>query len=363
MRTRAPKQRLHQPLYGIKLTRVTLKLKVMKLIMIPRRNPICMAGKSFVSILLLFIILSFHSCQERDTWTSKADMPTGRLGLATAVVDGKIYAIGGYPYANGEGMTTNEVYDPKTNTWESKSPMPTGRRWMSASTVDGKIYVFGGYTNVRGPGLSTVEEYDPETDTWTAKADMPTPRLGPASCVIDGIIYVIGGATIVREQVKTVEAYNPETDTWTVKADLPTERMMLSVCAVNGKVYAIGGRYEGVTMYKWIEEYDPTNDIWTKKYEMPLEKGGFAATVLNDKIYIIGGVNVESGEWHIYPIIEEYDPKTNTFTRRKDMPTQRFGPGARAVGRKIYVIGGASEDLGTGHPGLTTVEEYIPPRN
>ena len=83
---------------------------------------------------------------------------------------------------------------------------------------------------------------------------------------------------------------------------------------------------------------------------------------MKNKIYIIGGVNIESGVWNIYPIIEEYDPKTNTFTRREDMPTQRFGPGARAVGRKVYVIGGASEDIGTGHPGLTTVEEYIPPR-
>jgi N-acetylneuraminic acid mutarotase len=231
---------------------------------------------------------------------------------------------------------------------------------MSASTVNGKIYVFGGFTHVRGPGLPTVEEYDPETDTWTAKADIPTPRLGPASCVVDGIIYVIGGASQVSQQLKTVEAYNPETDTWTIKADMPAARMMLSACAVNGKIYAIGGRYGSLEMYTWIEEYDPVTDIWTEKFEMPIEKGGYAACVMNDKIYIIGGANIESGVWTIYPIIEEYDPILNTLTRREDMPTQRFGLGARAIDGKIYVIGGAATDIRSGHPGVNTVEEYDP---
>ena len=32
---------------------------------------------------------------KRDSWTKKADMPTARMGLAAAVVGGKIYAIGG----------------------------------------------------------------------------------------------------------------------------------------------------------------------------------------------------------------------------------------------------------------------------
>jgi hypothetical protein len=31
-----------------------------------------------------------------DTWTKKADMPTARWSLSTSVVNGKIYAIGGW---------------------------------------------------------------------------------------------------------------------------------------------------------------------------------------------------------------------------------------------------------------------------
>jgi N-acetylneuraminic acid mutarotase len=311
---------------------------------------------SGIGLIGMFSISQAQSSQ----WTQVADMPTGRLGLATAVVDGKIYVIGGYPYANGDRMATNEVYDPKTNTWATRAPLPTSRCWMPASTVNGKIYVFGGFAHYHGPGLPTVEEYDPETDTWTAKADMPTARLGPASCVVDGIIYVIGGASAVRQQLKSVEAYNPDTDTWTTKAEMPVARMMLSACAVNGKVYAIGGRYGSLKMYTFIEEYDPSTDIWTEKIEMPIEKGGFASCVLNEKIYIIGGAKIDSSGWTIYPVVEEYDPILNTLTRIEDMPTQRFGLGARTVDGEIFVIGGASTDISNGHPGVKTVEKYDP---
>jgi N-acetylneuraminic acid mutarotase len=287
-------------------------------------------------------------------------MPTARLGLTSSIVDGKIYAIGGYPSAGGLGMTTNEVYDPATDTWTIKADMPTGRRWLSSSAVNGKIYVFGGYTLVNEPGLSTVEEYDPATDTWRTKTPMPTARLGPACCVVDGIIYVIGGASIVSQQLKTVEAYDPVTDTWTKKADLLSARMMLNVNAVNGKIYAIGGRYGSLKMYTLIEEYDPATDTWKEKFDMPINKGGYATSVMNNKIYVIGGVNIESGDWNIFSDIDEYDPIANTWANKADMPTKQWGLTASTVDGKIYAVGGSSLGINAGHPGTRTVYEYDP---
>jgi hypothetical protein len=72
-------------------------------------------------------------------WATKALMPTLRLGLATAAVDGLVYAIGGFQAAQGSGLTTVEAYDPVTDTWTPKASMPTGRRWLTAVTVNGKI--------------------------------------------------------------------------------------------------------------------------------------------------------------------------------------------------------------------------------
>lgn len=66
--------------------------------------------------------------------------------------------------ADVPGLKTVEVYDPSTDTWTTKAPMPTGRRQLAASVVNGKIYAIGGYVNKGQPGLATVEEYNPITD-------------------------------------------------------------------------------------------------------------------------------------------------------------------------------------------------------
>ena len=62
--------------------------------------------KNFELIIYLLIMFSLISCQKKDIWTKKADMPTARMGHTTCVVEGKIYAIGGYEKANAPGLNT-----------------------------------------------------------------------------------------------------------------------------------------------------------------------------------------------------------------------------------------------------------------
>ncbi|MBI1929803.1 hypothetical protein HYR99_36830 [Candidatus Poribacteria bacterium] len=95
---------------------------------------------------------------EEGKWTKKADMPTPRDSLSTSVVNGKIYAIGGW--SKGGPLSTGEEYDPATNQWIKKTDMPTARGGLSTSVVNGKIYAIGGFVSFVDPPLSTVEEYD-----------------------------------------------------------------------------------------------------------------------------------------------------------------------------------------------------------
>ena len=149
-----------------------------------------------------------------DTWTKKADMPLGRAALSTSAVDGKIYAIGGLSGDSGSYVKVLPVgeYDPVTDTWTQKADMLTPRDSLSTAVVDRKIYAIGGATWPSWIGLSTVEMYDPLTDTWVPKADMPTARLLTGNCasVVDGKIYVIGGFKSFSEpSLSTVEEYDP----------------------------------------------------------------------------------------------------------------------------------------------------------
>ena len=108
-----------------------------------------------------------------DTWTKKADMPIKFFDMAASFVNsGKAYIIGGKTF-NGRDKDGPKVqgwilhwtvleYDVEKNKWQRlNDEMPTGRGTLASSVVAGKIYVIGGHNN--GPRRE-VEVYTP--DGW-----------------------------------------------------------------------------------------------------------------------------------------------------------------------------------------------------
>jgi len=290
---------------------------------------------------------------EGDTWTKKADMPTPRMWLSSSVVNGKVYAIGGCVGINTHTSAVEE-YDPAANTWAQKADMPTVRDQLSTSVVNGKIYAIGGFDEDRS--LRSVEEYDPVRDKWTERADMPTARQNLSTSVVNGRIYAFGGWNSNQGgYLSTVEEYDPERDAWKKKSDMPTARGLLSTSVVNGKIYTIGGSnrrmgtndFEGITV---VEEYDPVTDTWRSKADMPTARWSLATSTVGDKIFAIGG----GQRMTPYSMVEEYDPAIDTWVKRADMPTARGALSTSVIAGKIYAIGGAGEFMWF----LQTVEEY-----
>jgi N-acetylneuraminic acid mutarotase len=176
-----------------------------------------------------------------DSWVAKASMRTPRANLAAAVVNNMIYAIGGL---NESGyLSTNEEYDPfaynNYGYWTTIPSMGTPRSGLAAAVVNNTIYAIGGM-NING-AISTTEAYNPSiSKSWEAKAPMPTPRAYLAAAVVDNIIYVIGGRS-GSSILSTNEAYDPSENLWIGKAPMPTPRSGLAAAVVNNTIYAIGG--------------------------------------------------------------------------------------------------------------------------
>jgi len=134
--------------------------------------------------------------------------------------------------------------------------------------------------------------------------------------------------------------------------------MNLTVSSANGKIYAIGGNVINGPVLSTVEEYDPVTDRWKKKNDMPNIRANGGISVVNGKIYIIGGATWNFGVPAL-PIVEEYDPIVDKWTRKTDIPTARLLCSSSAVGGKIYTIGG--EDFVNGNSIIySTVEEYTP---
>lgn len=221
-------------------------------------------------------------------------MPTSRLGSGVAVVNERIYVIGGYDEA-----AKNESYDPANNQWSTHADIPTPRAHLSCSAFDGRIYCFGG-EDWPMSDLAVTEMYDPATDKWSSQAAMPTSRSGHSAIAAAGGIFVIGGSD--RNDV-----YDPVTNTWASRAPMLSARQYLATVVLNGKIHALGGGHwiptncqeQCNSLYEcdenmWVtsstmEIYDPAADQWTAK-KMPGPRMGFGSAVLNRKVYLMGGV-------------------------------------------------------------------------
>jgi N-acetylneuraminic acid mutarotase len=139
----------------------------------------------------------------KQAWVKKASMPTPRHGHAAVVVNHRILVIGGYgKRTSGYGeLRVVEEYDPTTDRWQTRAPMPTGRGFLGAAVVQGKVFAIGGHRQ-----HSRVECYDPKTDTWRSLKDAPDgfDRFGIATLGDD--IYLIGGEVNPRR----VWRFHPE---------------------------------------------------------------------------------------------------------------------------------------------------------
>ncbi len=108
-----------------------------------------------------------------DTWTVAAGMPTPRDWFTTAAIDGKVYALGGLTYGDAWASIVHdvEVYDPQTGLWEHSTRMPDERFGLGAAVIDDKIFLIGGADKLDYFGSKYVDTYDPNLYTsWTEVA-------------------------------------------------------------------------------------------------------------------------------------------------------------------------------------------------
>lgn len=255
-------------------------------------------------------------------WTTKAPMPTKRHGIGAAVINDKIYVLGGWD------LDTCEEYDPVTDTWTTKSPMPHNHGNPGVAVLNNKIYVIGG--SKHGGNASAIDVYDPITDTWTTKEPMPFYRYSFGVGVVNDKIYKISSSASDLSANESVMEYDPITESWTQKAPMPIIRNGgIGVIVLDDKIYAIGGHDGDETRV-----YDPATDTWTIKTPMLRENAYFGTGVIDNRIHVIGGI-AGAHETH-----DVYNPETDTWTESLSMPTGRQYLEVVVIDQTLFAIGG-----------------------
>ena len=204
---------------------------------------------------------------------------------------------------------------------------------------------------------------------WELKTQLATERVSFATAVVGHKIYLIGG-NLYKDKalrppygISTVEVYDTQTHTWQRGADMPTPRTNAQAAVVNDTIFVFGGWNgpENHALRKYpvsVEAYNPQTDTWIQKKDMPVPRVNFGVGVSDGNIYVIGGVT-RIGFERINRV-DVYHPATDTWVKGREMPTPREFLRVEVVSNRIYAIGGLGWPRVNFGPSLTVVEAYDP---
>ena len=106
-------------------------------------------------VYILVCLFSFSSVEiyvpESSSWTEVAPLTLCRFECSTAVLNHKLYVLGGMVCDPTDGMSCHhhdkrvECWDIDTNEWVEVAPMKRSRSALAATVLCGYLYALGGY--------------------------------------------------------------------------------------------------------------------------------------------------------------------------------------------------------------------------
>ncbi|KAG2458235.1 KLH18 protein, partial [Polypterus senegalus] len=310
-------------------------------------------------------------------------------------IAGLIYAVGGLNSA-GDSLNVVEVFDPIANRWERCQPMTTARSRVGVAVVNGLLYAIGGYDGQSR--LSTVEVYNPDTDSWTQVASMNSKRRSkdslqrqvdsfttsldkftlettdPCSLPFPSAGWFITNCRIsfknhgprdvqhpsqrisFKQLLKvanpvahncsiihkdhsitcpdcdspinrfrcaycfdsSVEYYNQHTSSWHPVAGMLNKRCRHGAAALGSKLYVAGG-YDGSGFLSMVEVYSSGANQWSYVVPMNTRRSRVSLVANCGRLYAVGGYDGQSN----LNSVEMYDSETNRWTFMAPMVCSR----------------------------------------
>lgn len=127
---------------------------------------------------------------EPDLYCALPTMKAGKCAMGCANLDGKLLVCGGYDRV--ECLKSVDQYLPETNTWEVLASMREARGRFGIAVVNGRVYAIGGSNG--STELATVEMLDPGKESkWARVASLPLARSNSGVCALNDMIFCIGG--------------------------------------------------------------------------------------------------------------------------------------------------------------------------
>jgi N-acetylneuraminic acid mutarotase len=185
-------------------------------------------------------------------------------------------------------------------------------------------------------------------NTWATKAPIPRAATSAAAGAINNVIYFVGGLVLTNHALvatDVVRAYTIATNSWSLRAKLPGKRIGPNgASTLNGRLYVSGGVNSSGVATKTLFEYNPGTNTWTQKANMPFGGSCGAQGVIAGQLYVY---TVQGNGCSTQHRFFRYNPGSNTWTTLPAPPSRHASGVGGVIGGKFYLAGGTIDNSTT----------------
>jgi N-acetylneuraminic acid mutarotase len=276
------------------------------------------------------------------SWKRAAPMLHRRAAHAVVATGDAIYAIGG----TGVGGPVLDVERFDGTRWVDETKLPgDGLNAPAAAVLNGRIYVIGGFEGLGNRPTDEMLVYDLTSHTWSKGSPLPAPRGGHAAVVLDGKIHVLGGGNS-QSTIADHSVFDPVTNRWTELKRLRRAKGSVAAVVFGGKIVAIGGR-SGSFDFGDVDIYDAARNTWSKGPKIGA-RGTSGAAVYRGAVYVFGGESQAQAK--TLNAVMRLSSMRGAWRRVSKLPTARNYARAVVFKDAVYVVGG-NRSAGDSHSG------------
>ncbi len=320
-------------------------------------------------VLLIGLLLKATPTSGQGQWETVegTNRPEPRAEDAFVRAGNRFFLLG------SRGIKPVSIYDPESRTWSEGAPVPIAISHCQAVSYQGLIYLMGGLVGdwPSETPMTHIFIYNPLTDTWIVGPEIPPHRQrGSAGTVVyNDKIYMVCGIVNGHTSgwVPWLDQYDPATNQWKELPDAPHARDHLQAAVVDGQLVVAGGRrsgYMGQGLEATVAEtdiYDFQSGRWhtldSPSGDIPTERAGYAAIAVGDEVLVMGG---ESGsQVPAHSEVEALNITTGTWRTLSPLNQGRHGTGVLASRGQLYIAAGCGQRGGS--PELDSFERYVIP--
>lgn len=272
-----------------------------------------------------------------NSFTSTKTMPRTRYRHSSAILDGKIYLVGGRDVMDNI-LTDVDVYDIASDTWTTPFQLEPimAKSDFGMFSYNANLYMMGGYDSAYTASNSTFK-LDMSTLAVTELSNMVESRGDIYAERIGNVVVVTGGFThedYFCQAKNSTERYDISQDSWVKMNDMNINRGDQALVALENYLFALGGEYKITCTGDAAESTTPADEVdvldlstastttpWTKLDDIPDNRFRFTgeAHPPTDTIYIFGGQKYYDVDCDCYAVSDKvlaYHVHHDTFSQK-----------------------------------------------